>query len=122
MPSLPQLPFSRLLLVSAIALSLSACGGSDNDDDDVVTPPAAVAGDVFVLTASNKLLSFNRETPATVRTTVTVTGPEKPAEPVIVVAPPAQHRTPGGAEREMLAQPVPGIGVAGHHQRAIDRV
>ena len=74
MPSLPQLPFSRLLLVSAIALSLSACGGSDNDDDDVVTPPAAVAGDVFVLTASNKLLSFDRATPATIRTTATVTG------------------------------------------------
>ena len=74
LPMLPQLPFARLLLVSAIALSLSACGGSDNDDDDVVTPPAAVAGDVFVLTASNKLLSFDRATPATIRTTATVTG------------------------------------------------
>ena len=74
LPTLPQLPFARLLLVSAVALSLSACGGSDNDDDDVVTPPAAVAGDVFVLTASNKLLSFDRATPATIRTTATVTG------------------------------------------------
>lgn len=74
LPTLPQLPFARLLLVSAVALSLSACGGSDNDDDDVATPPAAVAGDVFVLTASNKLLSFDRATPATIRTTATVTG------------------------------------------------
>ena len=64
----------RAGLALACALSLSACGGSDNDDDDVATPPAAVAGDVFVLTASNKLLSFDRATPATIRTTATVTG------------------------------------------------
>ena len=76
---MPTLPFSKLLLVSAVSLSLAACGGSD-DDIGTVTPPTttppvvAVAGDVFVLTASNKLLSFDRATPGTIRTTATVTG------------------------------------------------
>ncbi|MGK5079843.1 DUF4394 domain-containing protein [Janthinobacterium sp. HLX7-2] len=76
LPSLPSLPFARLLLVSAVAMTLSACGGGDSHDDVVVTPPppAVAAGDVFVLTVSNKLLSFDRATPATIRTTATVTG------------------------------------------------
>jgi hypothetical protein len=75
-PTLPSLPFSRLLLVSAVAMALSACGGGSDHDDVVVAPPppVVVAGDVFVLTASNKLLSFDRATPATIRTTATVTG------------------------------------------------
>jgi len=76
---MPTLPYAKLLLVSAVSLSLVACGGSD-DDIGTVTPPtttppvATVAGDVFVLTASNKLLSFDRATPGTIRTTATVTG------------------------------------------------
>ena len=76
MPHLPTLPFAKLLLVSSIAMTLSACGGSDSHDDAVVTPPPPVvlAGDVFVLTSSNKLLSFDRATPATIRSTATVTG------------------------------------------------
>ncbi|APA68714.1 DUF4394 domain-containing protein [Janthinobacterium sp. 1_2014MBL_MicDiv] len=75
MPHLPTLPFAKLLLVSAVAMSLSACGGGSSHDDSVTPPPpAVVAGDVFVLTASNKLLSFDRATPATIRTTATVTG------------------------------------------------
>ncbi|WP_426076254.1 DUF4394 domain-containing protein [Janthinobacterium sp. PSPC3-1] len=74
---MPQLPFAKLLLVSSIALSLAACGGSDNDD--VVTPPPTTlpvltAGDAFVLTASNKLISFDRASPGAVRTTVAITG------------------------------------------------
>nr|WP_315216409.1 DUF4394 domain-containing protein [uncultured Duganella sp.] len=70
------LPFSKLLLISAIAASLSACGFTediDKDDDDK-PPQASETGDVFVLTVSNKLLSFDRATPATIRTTATVTG------------------------------------------------
>lgn len=70
------LPFSKLLLVSAIAASLSACGFTediDKDDDDK-PPQASETGDVLVLTVSNKLLSFDRATPATIRTTATVTG------------------------------------------------
>ncbi|MBW3509103.1 DUF4394 domain-containing protein [Janthinobacterium sp. NKUCC06_STL] len=72
---MPTLPYAKLLLVSAVAMSLSACGGgSDHDDVVVPPPPPVVAGDVFVLTASNKLLSFDRAAPATIRSTVTVTG------------------------------------------------
>ena len=75
MSPLPTLPYAKLLLVSAVAMTLSACGGSDHDDVVVTPPPpVVVAGDVFVLTASNKLLSFDRATPATIRTTATVTG------------------------------------------------
>ena len=75
MPTLPALSFPRLLLVSSIALGLAACGGgSDHKDDVIVTPPAVVAGDTFVLTASNKLISFDRATPGTVKSTVSVTG------------------------------------------------
>ena len=69
--------FTKLVLASSIALALSACG-SDNDDDlmtpPVTTPPAMSAGDVFVLTASNKLVSFDRATPATIRTNVAISG------------------------------------------------
>ncbi|SFX45356.1 protein of unknown function [Janthinobacterium lividum] len=76
MSPLPTLPYAKLLLVSAVAMTLSACGGGSDHDDVVVRPPppVVVAGDVFVLTASNKLLSFDRATPATIRTTATVTG------------------------------------------------
>jgi hypothetical protein len=78
LPALSPLPFAQLLLVSAVALSLAACGGSDDDIGTVTPtptpPPVAVAGDVYVLTASNKLLSFDRATPGTIRTTATVTG------------------------------------------------
>ncbi|KAB8044614.1 DUF4394 domain-containing protein [Janthinobacterium aquaticum] len=76
MPTLPALSFPRLLLVSSIALSLSACGGgSDHKDEVIVTPPPALAaGDTFILTASNKLISFDRTAPGAVNTTVSVTG------------------------------------------------
>lgn len=68
------LPFFKLLLVSAIAASLTACGFTEDLDKDKDKPPAGETGDVFVLTSTNKLLSFDRATPATIRTTVTVTG------------------------------------------------
>jgi len=73
---MPTLPFAQLLLVSAVSLTLVACGGSDDDIGTVTPtpPPVAAAGDVYVLTASNKLLSFDRATPDTIRTTATVTG------------------------------------------------
>jgi hypothetical protein len=70
--------FAKLVLASSIALALSACGSSGNNDDHAgtppVNPPAMAAGDVFVLTASNRLLSFNRDTPATIRTNVAIQG------------------------------------------------
>lgn len=66
----------KLILASSVALALAACGGSD--DDEAVAPapppPAMTAGDVFAITVSNKLVSFNRDAPATIRTNVTVSG------------------------------------------------
>jgi len=70
--------FPKLILASSIALALAACGSSNHHDDvtpaPTPTPPVMTAGDVFALTASNKLVSFNRDAPGTVRTTVAVTG------------------------------------------------
>ena len=70
--------FAKLILASSIALALAACGSSSDDDTATPAPgtnlPAMSAGDVFVLTASNKLVSFNRDTPATIRTNVAIQG------------------------------------------------
>ena len=76
--------FPKLILASSIALALAACGGSDDDDTPipapapapapVPTPPAMTAGDVFAITVSNKLVSFNRDAPGTIRTNVAVSG------------------------------------------------
>jgi hypothetical protein len=67
-------PFSKLLLASAIALSLSACGGSDDDTPVTPPPPVVEAGDTVMLTASNKLASVNLDTPAAIRSSVAITG------------------------------------------------
>ncbi|AWL04120.1 DUF4394 domain-containing protein [Massilia oculi] len=71
--------FTKLVLVSSIALALAACGSSSNDHaaPPVTTPPpppAATVGDVVALTASNRLVSFDRATPGTIRSNVLVTG------------------------------------------------
>ena len=70
--------FPKLILASSIALALAACGGSDNDEmpapSPVPTPPVMTSGDVFAITVSNKLVSFNRDAPATIRTNVAVSG------------------------------------------------
>ncbi|WP_312518849.1 DUF4394 domain-containing protein [Massilia sp.] len=70
--------FAKLILASSIALALGACGSSSDDDNvanpPVANPPAMTAGDVFVLTASNRLVSFNRDAPATIRTNVAIQG------------------------------------------------
>jgi len=71
-------PFAKLILVSSIALALTACGSSSDDHHPETTPttppPAATVGDVVALTASNRLVSFDRATPATIRSNVLVTG------------------------------------------------
>jgi hypothetical protein len=67
-------PFSKLLLASAIALSLSACGGSDDDTPVTPPPPVVEAGDTVMLTASNKLASVNLDAPAAIRSSVAITG------------------------------------------------
>jgi hypothetical protein len=74
-----QPQFAKLVLVSSIALALAACGSSSDDhrsDTPPTTPPppAATVGDVVALTASNRLVSFDRATPGTIRSNVLVTG------------------------------------------------
>ncbi|MET0982665.1 MAG: DUF4394 domain-containing protein [Telluria sp.] len=72
--------FPKLFLASSIALALGACGGDDDDEAVALPvapapmPPVMTPGDVFALTASNRLVSFNRDAPATIRTSVAITG------------------------------------------------
>jgi len=71
--------FTKLVLVSSIALALAACGSSSDDHDatpptPAPPPPTATVGDVVALTASNRLVSFDRATPGTIRSNVLVTG------------------------------------------------
>jgi hypothetical protein len=57
------------------AAGLVACGGSDDDDDDNDnTPPPQAVGDTIALTASGRIVSFNRAAPATLVGTVAVSG------------------------------------------------
>jgi hypothetical protein len=66
--------FTKLVLSSSIALALAACGSDNHRLTMSPEAPAGTTGDVFALTASNKLLSFNRDTPASVRTSAAITG------------------------------------------------
>ena len=66
--------FARLALVSAIAMTVAACGSGDYVPEPTPPAPLLTPGDVFALTASNKLVSFNRDTPGSIRTSVAVTG------------------------------------------------
>ena len=76
-------PLLTLLLSSAIAMSLTACGSSDDDELPVVPPapvipappaPLPEAGDTILLTVSNKLQSFNIDAPGTTRNTIAIVG------------------------------------------------
>jgi len=72
---------TRLLLAAALTAALAACG-SDDDDMPLMppapaptpAPPTMTAGDLFILTASNRLASVNRDAPASIRTSVAVSG------------------------------------------------
>jgi Domain of unknown function (DUF4394) len=73
--------FSTPALAVSIALTLAACGGGGGSHHDAATPMPAPTpgvpvppGDVFALTAGNRLISFNRDMPGTVRTMATVSG------------------------------------------------
>ena len=59
--------------VALLAGGLTACGNSDNNPSSSATTPVAV-GDTVLLTASGKLVSFDRAAPATVVGTVNVRG------------------------------------------------
>lgn len=62
--------FRKTILSSAVlaaTLGLAACGGGD--DLPVVVTPAAVLNNAVALTASNRLISFDRTAPATITST-----------------------------------------------------
>jgi hypothetical protein len=61
------------LAAALLAGGLVACGGSD-DDDDNGTPPPQPVGDTIALTASGRIVSFDRAAPATLVGTVNVSG------------------------------------------------
>jgi hypothetical protein len=73
--------FQLSVAASAAAALLAACGGSDYNDPAPSPAPAPApapqpvpVGDTVALTASGKLISFNRATPATMVGSVTVSG------------------------------------------------
>jgi len=65
--------FAKLMFLSSISLLLVGCSGSVNNDK-LPKKPMVEPGDIFALTISNKLISFNRDTPGSVRTTLSITG------------------------------------------------
>jgi len=72
------MPASHSLAATAIALAvaaaLSACGSGGNSNDAAPPAPVATLGDAIALTASGKLVSFDRAAPATLRSSVAITG------------------------------------------------
>ncbi len=69
----PHLPLSSTTVAIALAAAaLAACSSSD-DNNNTPTAPVAV-GDTVVLTASNRLVSFNRATPSSAVGSVALRG------------------------------------------------
>ncbi|NHZ43397.1 DUF4394 domain-containing protein [Massilia aquatica] len=70
-----NIPFTKLLLASAIAMTLAACGSDDNDTPAPLPPvvqPVVEAGDTVMLTAAGRIVSLNADN--TVRTNVALSG------------------------------------------------
>jgi hypothetical protein len=65
---------ARLSAVALASLVLVACGGGSNDDDDNNPPAPGTVGDTVALTASGRLVSFDRLRPDTQVSSVAVTG------------------------------------------------
>ncbi len=72
-----QRTISHPLFAAAIVCGLAACGGNDYSPPPAPAPapvPAPAPGNAFALTASNRLISFNRDTPGAIATNVQITG------------------------------------------------
>ena len=67
--TLPIRRLSRVALAAALISGLAACGGSDDNNSVAATP-----GDTIALTASGRLVSFNKSAPASLRSNVLVSG------------------------------------------------
>ena len=70
---------ARILLAASLTAALAACSSDDDDHPapapaPTPTPPAMSAGDLVLLTASNRLVTVNRDAPGTTRTSTPVTG------------------------------------------------
>ncbi|MGQ0698023.1 MAG: DUF4394 domain-containing protein [Panacagrimonas sp.] len=62
----------KMMLAIGLLAGLAACGGDDNGGGSGGAP--SVVGDTIALTAGNRLITFNRATPATLRSSVEITG------------------------------------------------
>lgn len=74
-------PLRKLLLATAIALALSACGGDDNSAPSAAAPAPAPAplpttppGDTVAITVTNKVVTFNLAAAGVTTTSVAISG------------------------------------------------
>lgn len=65
--------FRPLALMSAV-FALTACGGNGDDDELVPTPPVVTLGNTIALTASGRVISFDRAAPGTLSSNVALSG------------------------------------------------
>ncbi|PWF55224.1 DUF4394 domain-containing protein [Massilia glaciei] len=68
---------AKLIGGTTFALALAACGSGDDNSPPLPPPPPPAPvepGDVVIVTAGNKLMTFNRATPGAVRTNLSITG------------------------------------------------
>ncbi len=66
--------FSKTMMAAAVAVAMTGLAGCGGSDDDAPGTPTVTVGDTVVLTASGRLASFNRATPATLVGSIGVSG------------------------------------------------
>ena len=64
----------RPVAVMSAVFALVACGGNDDDDGVVPDPPAVTLGNAVAVTASGRVISFNRAAPGTLSSNVALSG------------------------------------------------
>ena len=65
---------ASLALALLAAAALAACGGNNDDDRPAPATPPVALGDTAALTVSGSVLSFDRATPATLKSSIAVSG------------------------------------------------